>query len=122
MKAIQTIWCAIKRFSPVHRVKSKCNKRKSLEKSHRLYASHPDISHNNLVLLTQLETKRSQDDTDAIRTNTNKIKDSSVKKIYTMNPFDNQYNNSIDPDNVSSTKLVLKFYSNSHNLLVIRDV
>ena len=93
-----------------------------MEKSHRLYASHPDISHNNLVLLTQLETKRSQDDTDAIRTNTNKIKDSSVKKIYTMNPFDNQYNNSIDPDNVSSTKLVLKFYSNSHNLLVIRDV
>ncbi len=67
-KRIQTIWSAIKRFSPVHRLKnSSRNKKKFFKPGERLYASHPDISCNNLVVLTQIESKRSQDDTDAIR-------------------------------------------------------
>ncbi|CAG2121899.1 unnamed protein product [Medioppia subpectinata] len=66
LKKFQTIWSTIKRFSPVHRIKNSYNRRKLFERTERLYSSHPDISCNNLVVLTQIDTKRSRDDTDAI--------------------------------------------------------
>ncbi|CAG2163717.1 unnamed protein product [Oppiella nova] len=111
LKKIQTIWSTIKRFSPVHRIKSSYNKRKTLEKNQRLYSSHPDISCNNLVVLTQIETKRSRDDTDAITiSKSTRNRHSNVKTFFVDNsdiifPFSDSNTNlnqmsSVEADNI----------------------
>ena len=79
-KRFHNIWSAIKRFSPVHRIKDNTSnkKQKLIVDVKRLCASHPDISSCDLVGLAQVKPRKSRDDMDLILSKSRKIKDSLI--------------------------------------------